>query len=224
MKKVAFIHTVHSIIPKLNEMFYMLIKNAEVFHLLDESILKKAIKQGGLTPDLCKKITKLSEMAEDGGADVILVTCSSISPCIDTARKSVKVPILRIDEPMAEEACRQGEKIAIIATLKTTLNPTSEIIKNKAQMLKRDVHIIPLLCEKAFNAIVSGDIKTHDKEVVEKLSEADKKADIIVLAQASMANVIQRTNIKLSKKVLTSPESGIKQIKRCLSFNKVSPD
>lgn len=219
MKKVAFIHTVHSIIPKLNEMFYMLIKDAEVFHLLDESILKKAIKQGGLTPDLYKKVTKLSQMAEDGGADVILVTCSSISPCIDTARKSVKVPILRIDEPMAEEACKEGGEIAIIATLKTTLNPTSELIKNKAQIFKRNIHIMPFLCEGAFNALVSGDIKTHDKKVMEKLLEADKEADIIVFAQASMATVIQRTNIKLSKKVLTSLESGIKQIKNVYNYS-----
>lgn len=216
MKKVAFIHTVHSIIPQLNEMFYRFIKNAEVFHLLDESILKKAIEQGGLTPDLCGKVTKLSRMAEAGGADVILVTCSSISPCVDIARKSIRVPILKIDEPMAEESCRIGEKIAVIATLGTTLNPTSKLIRGKAQMFKKDIDIIPFLCEGAFKAIVSGNIKTHDKIIVKNLLKADEKADVIVLAQASMANVIQRTNIKLSKKVLTSPESGIKNIKRYL--------
>lgn len=217
MKKVAFIHTVHTVIPQMEELFYNIIKGARLFHLLDESILKRAIEQDCLTPDLYEKVLKLSQMAEEGGADVILVTCSSISPCIDTAKKIVRVPILRIDEPMAEQASKFGKKIAVISTLKTTLNPTTEIIKKKAKIHKKNaISIISLLCNNAFNALMSGDVKTHDEEVCKKLFIADKKADVIVLAQASMANVIQRTNIKLSRKVLTSPESGIRAIQKYL--------
>jgi len=85
MKKVAFIHTVHAVIPELHSLFCKLIPDSEVFHLLDESILRKAIAQKGLTPDLHEKVTTLAKMAEAGGADVILVTCSSISPCASTA-------------------------------------------------------------------------------------------------------------------------------------------
>lgn len=216
MKKVAFIHTVHAVIPSMDKLFHAIIKDAEVFHLLDESILKQAIAQDGLTPDLYEKIAQLARMAEAGGADVILVTCSSVSPCVDVAQRRVRVPVLKIDEPMAEEASRSGGKIAVIATLKTTLNPTAKLIREQAVKYKRETRILPFLCGQAFKALLDGDVKTHDEQVCEKLLLADKEADVIVLAQASMANVIQRTNIKLTRKVLTSPESGIRNIQKYL--------
>lgn len=216
MKKVAFIHTVHAVIPQMDKLFHDIIKNAEVFHLLDESILKKAIAQGRLTPDLCAKIAALARMAEAGGADVIMVTCSSVSPCVDVAQKRVRVPVLKIDQPMAEEAGRHGGRVAVVATLKATLNPTSALIRTNAAKCKSDLRIVPFLCAHAFKALVRGDLKAHDEQICEKLLLADREADLIVLAQASMANVIQRTNVKLTRKVLTSPVSGIRNILKYL--------
>ena len=47
-----------------------------------------------------------------------------------------------------------------------------------------------MLCEGAFEALMSGDQTTHDQKVAAALISLSKEVDVIVLAQASMARVV----------------------------------
>jgi len=40
----------------------------------------------------------------------------------------VGIPVVRVDEPMAEKAVQTGTRIGVAATLATTLKPTTELI------------------------------------------------------------------------------------------------
>ena len=65
--------------------------------------------------------------AQEAGADFILFTCSSIGPAVETAATLTDVPVLRVDQPMADKAVQLGKRIGVIATLSTTLEPTSDL-------------------------------------------------------------------------------------------------
>ena len=45
----------------------------------------------------------------------------------------IKTPVLKIDEAMAEEAVKLGRKIAVVATVASTVGPSSRLVKSKAK-------------------------------------------------------------------------------------------
>ena len=100
------------------------------------------------------------KMAVDLGADYILNTCSSVGEIASAARNILETPILKIDEPMAKQAVRNFQKIAVLATLPTTLKPTINLIKSQAQILGKSVTVIDGLAKGAYEA---GKAKNMDK-------------------------------------------------------------
>jgi len=130
------------------------------------------------------------ESAELAGADYIMVTCSSIGPAVEAGAKLIGVPVLRVDQPMADQAVRTGKRIGVIATLRTTLEPTADLISRRAAVAGKQVEITAKLAEGAFEALMSGHAAKHDAMVAGALKELSKQVDVIVLAQASMARVV----------------------------------
>ncbi|HOW00781.1 MAG TPA: glycoside hydrolase family 130 protein, partial [Rhodoglobus sp.] len=60
------------------------------------------------------------------GAVALQCTCSSISPCIDTARLVVSIPALKVDEPMVNKAISMGKRIGVAATGRGVLGRIGE--------------------------------------------------------------------------------------------------
>ena len=59
--------------------------------------------------------------AQDSGTDLIFNQCSSVGEAADISSTMVKTPVIKVDEKMARVACETGNRIAVAATLKTTL-------------------------------------------------------------------------------------------------------
>jgi Asp/Glu/hydantoin racemase len=145
--------------------------------------------------------------AADSGARAILCTCSSIGPCVDVARPLVDRPLLRVDRPMADAAVRAGPRIAVAATLATTLIPTRDLIAQAAKDVGASVTLDEVLCEGAWSAFEKGDREGYLLEIAADLRAAAHRADVIVLAQASMAGASALLT-DLPTPILTSPRSG----------------
>jgi len=94
-----------------------------VFHMVDESLIGNTIRAGGLQKDTIRRIVAQIDSARQAGADAVMVTCSSIGAAVPVARQLFDMPILRIDERLAEAAVNQGPRIGVVATLKTTVEP-----------------------------------------------------------------------------------------------------
>ena len=73
--------------------------------------------------------------------------------------------------------------------------------------------MISKLCEGAFDALMCGDAAKHDSMVAAALKELSSQVDVIVLAQASMARVVDTLD-EADKKVpiLSSPAIAIQHI------------
>jgi hypothetical protein len=73
------------------------------------------------------------------------------------------------------------------------------------------------LSEGAFEAVLAGDVLTHDRILVEKLIRDLHDVDVIVLAQASMARVVSEMPVgTLKVPVLSSPELAVRRAKKIL--------
>jgi len=146
---------------------------------------------------------------------VILSQCSSVGEAIDVARKLVRIPVVKIDEPMAEEAVRLGPRVAVAATLATTLNPTCRLIERTAARLGRPIQIQRVLAEGAFDLLKAGDTRGHNAMVLGQIEAVRGDADVIALAQGTMAVLVPDLQ-GLGLPVLTSPRLGMMRVKEVL--------
>ena len=205
-KTLGLIHTSATLVPVFAELCSKYLPDVKTFNIVDDSLIKNTIARGELTADTSRRVVNYAGSAQEAGADYILFTCSSIGPAVEVAAALTNVPVLRVDQPMADTAVQIGKKIGVIATLSTTLNPTSDLVKRRAAVAGKEIELKSLLCEGAFEALMSGDGATHDKKVGDALKQLANEVDVIVLAQASMARVVD-TLTEEEKKVpiLASP-------------------
>lgn len=217
-KKVALLHTAYPIIGQLEPLVKEIIPEIKVVNMLDEDILPYLSEKGRVTAKVNRKIYCYALSAEEMGASAILLTCSSISPCADFISPLVHIPILKIDKPMVEKAVRIGDVVGVVATLSSTLNPTKELILNEGRKKGKDIIIKDCLCEDAFQALLSGNTKEHDTSIISGIKRLSQKVDVVVLAQVSMAKVVSQIKNLVKVPVLTSPRSGVEQLRQVLNL------
>jgi hypothetical protein len=124
---------------------------------------------------------------------------------------------MRVDEPMCALAVRKGSHIGVVATLASTLNPTAALIRSKAKAQAKDIQVTAKLCEGAFQAVMSGDPATHDRIVASAIRELIGQVDVIVLAQASMARVVNTLPAdSITVPVLSSPRLAVEHLAHVL--------
>lgn len=217
-KTLALIHTSATLVPVFSQLCKEQLPNVDTFNIVDDSLVRAIGARGSLTPDIARRVAAYITSAEAGGADQILVTCSSIGPAVDAAAPFAAVPVLRVDQPMADEAVRTGRRIGVIATLPTTLNPTSELVKRRAVLAGKTIELTSRLCEGAFEALMAGDAARHDRLVGDALRQLAAEVDVIVLAQASMARVVDTLSPADRRiPILASPPIAIRHLASVLA-------
>jgi Asp/Glu/hydantoin racemase len=215
---IGFVHTVLGLPPTFADLAQELVPDADVFHIVDETLLGITRRTGSLTPATRRRVLGYVESAAEAGADLVVVTCSSIGPAVDASHEFVDVPVLRIDEPMADEAVRLGSRIGVVATLATTLQPTADLVARRAREASKDIEVVARVCDGAFDALSAGDRERHDELVREGLRGLIVDVDVVVLAQASMARVVETlADDERSVPILSSPRLGMQRVAELLA-------
>ena len=189
-KRLGLVHTSATLVPVFAALCKEKLPNVEVFNIADDSLVNGIREAGCLTASIARRVAGYLESAELAGADYIMVTCSSIGSAVEAGAKLIRVPVLRVDQPMADKAVETGKRIGVIATLPTTLEPTADLISRRAALVGKQIQLTSKLCEGAFEALMVGDGATHDAKVATALQELSQQVDVIVLAKASMARVV----------------------------------
>jgi Asp/Glu/hydantoin racemase len=217
-KTLGLIHTSATLVPMFQQLISQSLPDVNVFNIVDDSLIKDVIAKGELTAQTARRVVDYVGSAESAGADFIMVTCSSIGAAVEASAALTKVPVLRVDQPMADAAVQMGSKIGVIATLPTTLAPTSDLVKRRAAAAGKQIELVSRLCEGAFDALMSGDATKHDTMVAEALKELSTQVDVILLAQASMARVVDTLSEEDKKvPILASPPQAIKHLASILN-------
>lgn len=206
IRQIAVLHTVVFLAEMFRKLFQENLPNIGNFHVVDESIIQELLKVGYLTPKIVRRIASHVMSANDAGADLILFTCSSTSPAVDNIKALVDIPILKVDEPLAEKAVSLGDKIGVVTTAKTTMEPSVNLIEASAARQGKKVQVQAELETKAFEARLSGNISEHDRLVKETIRKLARKNNVIVLAQASMAHLADEMKDDIDVPILASPQ------------------
>ncbi|MBN2221114.1 MAG: Asp/Glu/hydantoin racemase [Vallitaleaceae bacterium] len=173
----------------------------------DPSILREAIEAGKVTTSGAAKLMDLYMAAVKDGADVVYNLCSSVGEVADEAKSfmaSLGIPLVRVDEWMCEKAVLEGNRIGVMATLPTTLNPTKNTLKRFAQMHQKEIVLVDGLLEGAFGL----NQEKFKEKMLHKANELKDRVDILLFAQGSMAYCNSYIEENTGIKVFSSPSYG----------------
>ncbi|GAA4424513.1 aspartate/glutamate racemase family protein [Georgenia halophila] len=209
---LGLVHTA----PALADSFERLAKeigpDVQLLHVVDSSLLAAAIEDG-VTEDLSARTTAHVGYLAGQGADAVLVTCSSIGECADVAADRSDIPVLRVDRPMAvravETAAAGRGRVAVLATLSTTLGPTRRLLEAEVDRSGEEISIEATVVEGAAAARAAGELTRHEELIRAAVAELADRCDVVVLAQASMAAALDEAGDGGGADVLSSPLSGL---------------
>ena len=211
--KIGFVHTGVPIGMLLKKMMLESMPDIPNFHIVDDSLIQDLLQAGEFTPSILKRLSAQISMAKEAGADIIMVTCSSIAPGVDFAKKMVDIPVMKIDEPMAEQAVEAANTVGVLATAKTTLVPSVDLINQVAGKKGKSVEVKPKLISEAFDFFLQGDMENHDRLVRTAGIELAQQSDVLVLAQASMSHLAAEIEKTSGTPTLTSPSIAVNALK-----------
>lgn len=210
MTRVCLLHTVTGLPAVFAGLLPEEVGAVDAVNIVDETLLQDTIEQGMLARTR-RRVAAYAGYAEESGAAAVLVTCSSIGEAAEEARASVGIPVYRVDAPMAAEAAAAGGRIGVLATLAATLQPTGDLLRRESDAASE---IVESVCPGAFEALRKGDTEGHDTIVGAEVRRLAAEVDVLVLAQASMARVVANLPAgEVPAKVLTSPRSGVRQLR-----------
>ncbi|MDB5983054.1 MAG: Asp/Glu/hydantoin racemase [Pseudomonas sp.] len=217
--RIGFVHTVGFLVENFRERMRTQLPDVDCFHSLNESLLQDLLR-GAPQAEVYRRVVEQIMLVADAQPDLIVVTCSSTSPAVDIARGLVSVPVLKIDDAMASLAVRSGQRIGLLCTATSTVEPSSALLRAHAKQQGVEVSIEVLLQAEAYKALMAGDRAAHD-EIIEAAAKAMLgKVDVLVLAQASLAHLQEQIAASLPIPVLASPQLLMDDIaRRVAEFN-----
>lgn len=216
MKRVACIHTVYSVIASFTDQLRQGLGEDVKIHTLYDDFLATDPADTGRFSVINHNRLRLDMQAQAlTGADIIVVSCSTLSPSVRLLRPEFNVPVVAIDDAMVREAVEKGSRIGLLATANSTVKPSHSALLAAAKAAGKDVDVQIICDEDAIRALKAGDKQTHDRMVLE-LAERFTDRDVIVLAQASMAHMEQAVQARTGILTLSSPARCIAEIKGIL--------
>jgi Asp/Glu/hydantoin racemase len=215
-KKLVLIHTMPFLVDVFSRLCQAILPDVKIWHVLDEPLLEHVRQAGGIQPDDVQQLQMHISNAENIGADAVLVTCSTLSPGVECVRADI--PALKIDEAMITGAVELGSRIGVIATNPTTLEPTRSALLAQASRVSKAVDVHMHLVEGALAALLKGDGALHDELVRQAVAQIARQVDVIVLAQASTARVLDVVSeAEIGIPILASPQAALERLKLILS-------
>lgn len=215
-KTLALIHTVHwydqAVITPFARPWLEANPDVRVFNIMDDSLLAESLEHHGATPAVLKRLQYYVMAAEAMGADVAMITCTTVGEASRLARGWASIPVFNIDEPMARQAVRLGHRLGIIATVPTSPAATQRLLERCAAEEGRSVQTEIAVSEEAFERLQRGDIAGHNELVHGEMDRLAEKVDVLVLGQISLAQIRHETRVP----VLQVGASGFAEARRLL--------
>ena len=217
MKKIGIIHTSFVSVEDLKRLFKEIIPDAELTNIVDDSLLREVSANGGINENIIRKMCIYADNLRREKVDLIFNQCSSVGEAFEIATLDYEIPVLRVDRAAAEKAAETAKtEIAVVATVKSTVAPSTRIVERAVEKLGKNIRVKPILVDGALEILMKeGDREKHNQLVKEAIREAEKTADVIVLAQGSML-VLEPELVGYNKLILTTPKLGVEMAKEML--------
>lgn len=214
--RIALIHATPVAIDPICSTFRRLWPQAQVSNLLDDALARDLAAAGSLDQKMIDRFCTLARYSEGCGADAILFTCSAFGPAIEAARGAVKIPVLKPNEAMMEEAIATGPRIVLLATFEPSLPAMRAELEQLASARKARIDISVRAIPAALAALENGDAAGHDAQIAGAADEFND-CDALLLCQFSMASAAERIPARRGRSVFTSPYSAVARLKQLLA-------
>lgn len=219
--KIALIHTSTGAISPLVHYFSKEAPHYTLTNLLDDGLMSYFSSKDHISASN-RLIDMINVASNDYHAEAAIITCSAVSQSnLDRIQSQVAIPILKIDIPMAEYAVQHYQKIGLVATFGPGGEASMELLRQIADKYDRRPVIEFILVEEAYTALLAGDKKTHDQQVINAMHKYKESVDAFVLSQVSMSPLKGEAENVLAKPVLSSPEECLKALKKLLYEKRV---
>ena len=215
-KTVGLVHAVIPAIEPLRAAFGQLAPDVKLVNILDEGLVTEIERRGGLTPSLVRRLTSLVTLAQEAGAELVLLSCTAYSPVADDVQKQSDIPVLKIDELMVRAALGRARKIGLIATVPAGLTMQRQLIDQIAGEMGREIELDAVLKPEAFQALAAGRRDEHDAIVLAEVERLAATNELVMLAQASMGHLASNVPAGVRVPVLSSPTLAVAKVKELL--------
>ena len=207
---LTLLHTGEIHVAGFTERFQVAAPDIPLRHVVRADLLAAAEAAGGLTPEIAAETTTILNAALAEGATCVLCTCSTLGPAVEAAAQEIAAPILRIDRALAETAVAESNRVLVVAAVETTIGPTLALLEEAAATAGRDVTFRTLVLPQAWALFRAGDFAGYTAAIADAIRETLGDADMVVLAQASMAGAVAALE-DLGVPVLASPPLAVAQ-------------
>ena len=187
MTTIGFLHTADVHVATFERLVSERAPSTGSLHEVRADLLDSARRHGLTDPAIEEGIARSIAILERQGADVIVCTCSTISGLAERSPTPPRVPVLRIDRPMAASAVREARRIAVVAAVESTIEPTLSLLREESMSAGVDVEIESLPCFDAWPLFERGDLDGYHRLLAAHVDAIDASYDCVVLAQATMA-------------------------------------
>lgn len=211
--RIALIHATRVAIDPIEAAAHALWPYAEMVTLLDEGLSADRQRTDELTLALWDRIIGLAKYAESTGSDGILFTCSAFGQAIEDAAEDCPIPVMKPNEAMFDAAFSHGNRIAMIYTFPPAATGMEEEFRAAAVARRSEAVLTSYFANGALEAKRAGDDETHDRRIADAAARI-VDADVILLAQFSMAGAAETVRKQTRIPVLTSPEAAVLEMRR----------
>lgn len=207
MTTIGFLHTSPVHVATFERLAEQISPGVPIVWAVDEELLMLA-RQRGIDDALVRDgIGRALERLEHDGAEIVVCTCSTIGGAAEAIGRERDRTVVRVDRPMAERAVEIGGQVAVVAALDSTVTPTRELIEGVATARGVAVDIGVHVVAGAWERFEAGDHEGYLAMIAGALPGIADGADVIVLAQASMAGVADLVDVGVP--VLSSPRLAV---------------
>ncbi len=210
--RIVLIHAMHPSMAPARAAFAAW-PEADVSDLLDDSLARDLVRDGGLTPHMTDRFLALSAYARGSGADGILFTCSAFGPAIEACQRALPIPVLKPNEAALEAALDAGPRITLLATFGPTLPAMQREAEEMARARGQRVTVATAVAEGALDALNAGRPEEHDRRIADAAARlAD--CDVLVLCQFSMARAAALVAPVAGRRLYTTPDAAVAKLRR----------
>jgi Asp/Glu/hydantoin racemase len=211
-KRIFLVHPYFPTMAPIDAAFKQGWPEAQTVNLLDESLYADLPEDGTLSPLLYGRVATLLNHCVGSGADGIVFTGTTFGPAIEAVRPHIKVPLLRVDEAMAEQAVGMGRDILLVCSAKRAMPVIRGSLEAAAQRQNLAPRISELWVSGAKDALAQGGMEAHDRLIAREV-EASGHSGTIVIGQISMVSAVAYLSPEIMRRTVTSLNAAVARMR-----------
>ena len=212
---LGLVHTTRLVVERSHVAITKELPDCKPVHLLDETLLMDFAETGGVNARARRKLLAMVRSAEEAGAAMVLVTCSSLGDAVYEVQEFADIPVLKIDEPMAEEVVRSAHTVGILATAPSAVAGTRDLVDRVAKRTGKEIQLRPFICADAGAHLARG-MEDFSRYLAEEAGKACRDVDALIVAQLSMCGLEDFIDQDIAGNIYTSLPYAVRKIKAML--------